>query len=75
MVKQDNSIVVAKNVSDVKSWLKEISELGIIAEVTPFFISSNTDELVSPGVWSDMAKMIKRLYNQYDGFVIIHKNK
>ncbi len=53
-------------------WLKQMPELGIIANVSPFFVLEDDSANVAPKDWIKIAQSIRSHYKNYDGFVILH---
>lgn len=55
----------------VQPWLLAMSEMDIIAETRGYFISNGTQGI---GVkeWQAVGKKIQELYDQVDGFVVVH---
>lgn len=56
----------------VKPWLKAMSEMDIIAETAGIFISSGETSVGIPE-WQQAVDSIRELYNDVDGFVIVHQ--
>ncbi len=56
----------------VKPWLKAMSEMDIIAETQGVFIASGIAAVGVPE-WQQVAEAIRELYDEVDGFVIVHQ--
>ncbi len=56
----------------VKPWLRTMLEMDIIAETEGVYITSGLTTIGLPE-WTSAAESIKELYNQVDGFVIVHQ--
>ncbi len=58
--------------SDIIPWMKNVSEIKMMAEVDTCFIFGGEASDVGAGQWSALAETIKKNYAKYDGFVITH---
>lgn len=56
----------------VKPWLRAMSEMDIIAETEGVFIASGIDTIGIPE-WKSAGESIKDLYDEVDGFVVVHQ--
>lgn len=56
----------------VKPWLRAMSEMDIIAETEGFFISPGL-AVVGVSEWQLVAQKIRELYDDYEGFVVVHQ--
>jgi len=56
----------------LNDWVKQMPELGIIADIEPVFVFSGNSIDIKPEVWIKLAQEISRRMSQYDGFVVIH---
>lgn len=57
--------------SHVKPWLRAMSEMDIIADTSGVFIASGVEAIGIPE-WERTASTIRDLYDEVDGFVVIH---
>lgn len=64
----DSSINTAK---DINAWMKHMPELSLIAEITPIFVCSGNSQLSGIKLWQAISQQIYKIYNDYDGFVIL----
>lgn len=56
----------------VQPWLRAMSEMDIIAETRGFFISDSAHG-IGVAQWQAVGQKIEELYDQVDGFVVIHQ--
>jgi len=64
-----NAVVLEK---DVKSWLRKIPEIKIMADIEPIFILGEKDKEPKLDHWTKTAKLIADRIKTHDGFVITH---
>lgn len=57
--------------ADVQPWLREMGELGMIADLEPYFISAGT--LTGPALWSALGKQIAAVLPSASGVVVMHE--
>lgn len=57
---------------DVSTWLSKMPELGVIADISPFFVYGESTANVTPNIWIKLAGEIYKRYDEFDGFVILH---
>jgi L-asparaginase len=67
-----NKTLEVRSEPDIARWLDEVPELRIIADLDPVFIFDGSGQAISPDIWIQLARQIKKHYAQYDGFVIMH---
>lgn len=72
MLDKEGNVWAVKNRSDISSWLDQMPELKILADLEPIFISGE-DELVSAKTWENIALEIDKAFLEADGFVVISK--
>ncbi len=56
----------------VKPWLRQMSEMDIIAETQGVYVASGVTT-IGLAEWQETADAIKELYDDVDGFVVIHQ--
>ncbi len=57
---------------DAKEWLSELSEISIISDIeVKIFYTKNTSD-ITPTEWVKLASVIKKNYESFDGFVVLH---
>ncbi|KKW13455.1 MAG: hypothetical protein UY52_C0044G0015 [Parcubacteria group bacterium GW2011_GWC2_49_9] len=65
-------MVEVRKKEEMAEWLKEVPELGIIAEPDPYFVFGGDASEITPRVWSQLVKKISEVYSSVDGIVITH---
>lgn len=61
-----------ESLKDLKAWLKSFPELGVIASVTPFFVTLKNQSTTSPDFWEKLGQEIQGVWKDFDGFVVFH---
>jgi len=69
---KDGHIWAVKNRDDISSWLAQMPELSILADLEPIFVSGE-DEILTSKTWEKLAKEIDQRFLSADGFVIVSK--
>ena len=69
---KEGNVWAVRNKVDVSSWLEQMPELKILADLEPVFICGE-DDLVSAKTWENIASEIDKAFLEADGFVIISK--
>ena len=54
------------------SWLRQVPELNIIADVEPMLVFDRPSADVSPAIWRTLSAEIHQRLNRYAGFVVVH---
>ncbi|MFA5070534.1 MAG: asparaginase domain-containing protein [Patescibacteria group bacterium] len=57
---------------DIIPWMKNVAEMKMICDVTPYFIFGGEASDVGAKEWIKIAETIGANYRKYDGFVITH---
>ncbi|MFA6908710.1 MAG: asparaginase domain-containing protein [Patescibacteria group bacterium] len=68
----EGRIIKVSNNLDVEIWLKEVSELTLIADLEPHFLFDGSSMDATPKAWIQIAKKINEIYRHVSGIVIIH---
>ncbi len=68
----DKRVLSVQKPADIKPWLSAVPEINLIADIEPVFVFGEDASEIKPELWVTLGKKIKELYEQYDGFVIIH---
>ncbi len=68
----DGRIFEVTKKEEITAWLKELPELGILADIEPVFVFGGPASEVTPALWSALAKKIGELYPSVDGVVVTH---
>jgi len=58
--------------NQLTDWIKNLSELNIIAEVKPILIFQKSSTNIEPDLWLELYRTIKSLAKDFTGFVILH---
>ncbi|MFH1236114.1 MAG: asparaginase domain-containing protein [Parcubacteria group bacterium] len=66
------SVIEVRKKDEMTDWLKEVPELGIIAEAEPHFVFGGDASEVTPEIWQQLARKINEIYSTVDGIVITH---
>jgi len=56
----------------VSDWLKQMPEVGIIAEIEPVFVFGKNSADITTDIWIKLANEIYKRINKASGFVVIH---
>lgn len=57
---------------DFFDWLKQMPELGIIANISPFFVFEEDPVNITSKTWLKLATELKKRAKNFDGFVVLH---
>lgn len=57
---------------DILLWMKNVEEVRMIAEITPYFVFGGEAAEVGAKQWLSIAETIYHNYKKYDGFIITH---
>lgn len=68
---ENGKLLSIQTARDITTWLDEVPELSLIADVAGEFIFEDGSE-IGPQEWNTIAKTIHEKYQQSDGFVVLH---
>ncbi|MBI4426379.1 MAG: asparaginase [Candidatus Kerfeldbacteria bacterium] len=63
---------IVKKPEHMRRWLDNMSEINVIADVEPVFITGKGTLEIGPDEWLAMAEAVRRLHQSVDGFVVLH---
>ncbi|MFA6305056.1 MAG: asparaginase domain-containing protein [Patescibacteria group bacterium] len=66
----ENDSTPIQTEADVAPWLKKLTELAIIGEITPVFICGEENRLLGQVLWQKLSQTIFERLNDFDGFVV-----
>lgn len=72
LLDQNKRLLTVQNPEDIEAWLKQVPELGLLADIEPIFISAE-DDIVTPQHWQAMAKNIIQRLDSSSGFVVVSR--
>lgn len=61
-----------KKSSDIRRWMDQMAELGIIADLDPEFVYGGEAAGIGAEEWVALAQRIRGGYRDYDGFLVLH---
>lgn len=67
---QNKRLLTVQSPDDIEPWLRQMPELGLLAEIEPLFVASEND-LLTPEHWQEMARKIAERLDTSSGFVIV----
>lgn len=63
---------IVKKPEHMRRWLDNLSEINVIADVEPVFITGKGTLEIGPEDWLAMAEAVRTHHQSVDGFVILH---
>jgi L-asparaginase/Glu-tRNA(Gln) amidotransferase subunit D len=72
LLDQNKRLLTVQSPEDIELWLKQMPELGLLAEIEPIFISAEND-ILTPEHWQSMAKEIAERLDTSSGFVVVSR--
>ncbi|MFH1171076.1 MAG: asparaginase domain-containing protein [bacterium] len=70
LIHHDGMIREVRSQTDAASWLKQIPELNILAQLRPVFCYTGAPFNEQPAWWQTIASTIAKRYKEFDGFII-----
>lgn len=67
---QNKRLLTVQSPDDIEPWLKQMPELGLLAEIEPIFVASEND-LLTPEHWQEMTRHIAERLESSSGFVLV----
>ena len=72
LVDKNHNIIQVNNRNDIDRWNRELPELKIMAQLTPFFITNKPCEEINIADWVKLAQEIYDRHKRFDGFIVTH---
>jgi L-asparaginase/Glu-tRNA(Gln) amidotransferase subunit D len=72
LLDQNKRLLTVQTPEDIELWLKQMPELGLLAEIEPIFVSAEND-ILTPEHWQAMAKYITERLDTSSGFVVVSR--
>ena len=72
LLDKQGHILTIKEKTDIDSWLQQMPELNILADIKPILISGE-DEIITSQIWEKLALTILDNFVEADGFVVVTK--
>ncbi len=72
LLDQNKRLLTVQSPEDIELWLKQMPELGLLAEIEPIFVASEND-ILTPEHWQEMAGQIAERLETSSGFVVVSR--
>ena len=72
LLDQNKRLLTVQSPEDIELWLKQMPELGLLAEIEPIFVSAEND-ILTPEHWQEMARQIAERLETSSGFVVVSR--
>ena len=73
LLDQNKRLLTVQSPDDIEIWLKQMPELGLLAEIEPIFIAPE-DSILTHAHWQEMAKQIAEHLDSSSGFVVVSRS-